>query len=105
MSQEELIKTRLIEESDEAFQYLCQLKMFQHYCKYGPYSEEIFERRSKHWFANNIIQLKPDDISWKEFYSRVMNIFRNIEEAGFLQRYLKNKNSFEAKLLNKINNL
>ncbi len=69
----------------EDFQRLCSTnKEFNSYCNEYPHSEEIFKERSLRWLHPAYFKFKESNMTWKDFYLRVVKLAKEVESGAKL---------------------
>ncbi|AYV85845.1 MAG: hypothetical protein Solivirus1_2 [Solivirus sp.] len=80
----DLIVKVLVETDHPTFKNLCQAPEFQSFCSSNSvFSERIYEERSKKVF-HEFIDLKSNEMSWRQFYDKLSYIFDTIKEVEVL---------------------
>ncbi len=57
-------------QSNKYYNDICNGKLIDNH---GDLSHYLYEKRSNRWFTEDIIQFKPIEMTWKEFYERIMS--------------------------------
>lgn len=72
---------------------------------YGDLTEEIYTARCHNFFDESILSFHPEEMSWKEFYDRIVRMNSLLEtnySTILLKYYLENDMILEANILQKI---
>lgn len=86
------IRQILIEADLDTVENICQLPELEAYCKSDPgFSEVIFKEKAIIDFKENITTIKPDNMTWEEFYKRARIIVDNYKRGNY--NYNKRLNS------------
>ncbi|AYV86016.1 MAG: hypothetical protein Solivirus3_16 [Solivirus sp.] len=81
---EHIIIQLLIEADDETFNRLCSSDQFKSFCSINStFSERIYDERAKRLverqFSKDLIQFKPADMKWREFYIKMKYVIDHID--------------------------
>ncbi len=84
---DEAIITILAEADDDTFTNLCQSEEFKSYCGTNSiFSERLYEERARRAvlrrFNEDILEFKPIDMKWREFYRRMMIFIYKLENEN-----------------------
>jgi hypothetical protein len=78
---------------------------FDEYIKIGHinpfYEERVYEERVRKFFSLDLIQFKPKEMKWKEFYNRLNDLFYDFEHGYFeddIGYYMKNNHLLEIQI-------
>lgn len=72
---------------------------------YGDLTEEIYSARCRNFFDDSIISFRPEGMTWKEFYDRIIkmnSLLQTNHSTILLNYYDENGMIMEANILQKI---
>ena len=74
-SPDEVLKQILIQSNESQIQGLCSTnKRFAQLCQDQQFMHAVYHQKVQNTIAPEIIALKPLNMSWKEFYTRIYNL-------------------------------
>ncbi len=101
----ELEKINLLAQVDDnTFESLCLTnKDYARICTHKFFKERLYEERTKAKFNDEVIELKENNISWYEFYNRLIKFLKEHKDITLANEYAKEGKLFELKILFKRN--
>ena len=95
-SSDEAIKQILVQADENGIKNLCSTnKRFSSLCGNQNFMEGVYRQKVENTISQDIINLREPSMSWKEFYTRVVN-FKN--KPLYVNIYCKNGDLLEIKL-------
>lgn len=69
----------LINATDKEFESICSMPELDDLCNQKPNSERIYKERCENKFIDSVLELKPQNMKWKEFYNIVNPVIQEID--------------------------